>query len=101
MKINEEGKPVNFLQTPLDYAMFVIAKDCFESQINTKIGYEAGLANLTFETSLVYGCALDIRINGFSQKIFQFAYLFIENLIEFTESKLENSQLLIKDFEVI
>ena len=46
--------------------MFAIVKDCFESVINEKIGYEASLANLTFETNLVDGCALDIRINGFS-----------------------------------
>ena len=65
-RFNDEGKPVNFLQTPMDYAMFAIAKDCFESVINEKIGYEASLANLTFETNLVDGLALDIRIYGFS-----------------------------------
>ena len=83
-RFNEEGKPVNFLQTPMDYAMLAIAKDSFESQINEKIGYEASLANLTFETNLVDGCALDIRIFGFSQKIFEFATLFIDYLIEFS-----------------
>ena len=78
---NTEGKPVNFLQTPLDYAMFAIAKDCFESQIYSKVGYEASLANLTFEVKLISGCALEFKINGFSQKIFEFATIFIDNLM--------------------
>ena len=74
--------------------MFAIAKDCFESQINTKIGYEASLANLTFETTLVEGCALEIRINGFSQKIFEFATFFIKSLIDFGKNPFELSQVL-------
>ena len=63
---NEDGKPINSLKSPRDYAMFALAKDCFESEINSKIGYEASLANLKFETRLVDGVALDIKINGFS-----------------------------------
>ena len=61
-----------------------LSKKKSQSQINEKIGYEASLANLTFETNLVDGCALDIRIFGFSQKIFEFATLFIDYLIEFS-----------------
>ena len=74
--------------------MFFIAKDCFESQIDSKIGYEASLANLTFETSLIDGCVLDMKINGFSQKIFEFATLFISNLMEFSKNKVDHQQVL-------
>ena len=56
--------------TPADIAMFAIAEECFRSQINAKIGYEAGLANLQFEINLVDQCAIAVKINGFSQKIF-------------------------------
>ena len=74
--------------------MFFIAKDCFESQIDYKIGYEASLANLTFETSLIDGSVLDMKINGFSQKIFEFATLFISNLMEFSKNKVDHQQVL-------
>ena len=73
--------------------MFAIAKDCFESQINSKIGYEASLANLKFETRLVDGVALEIKINGFSQKILEFAALFIDNLIEFKYNSVNHTQI--------
>ena len=88
---NELGKPVNFLQTPHDYAMFSIAKNCFESQLNSRIGFEAQLANLTAEIKLVDGCALDIKINGFSQKIFQFATDYIQNLVDFVNCEFDRS----------
>ena len=91
---NEFGKPVNFLQTPHDYAMFSIAKNCFESQLNSRIGFEAKLANLTAEIKLVDGCALDIKINGFSQKIFQFATDYIQNLVDFVNCEFDRSQYL-------
>ena len=91
---NEFGKPVNFLQTPHDYAMFSIAKNCFESQLNSRIGFEAKLANLTAEIKLVDGCALDIKINGFSQKIFQYATDYIQNLVDFVYCEFDRSQYL-------
>ena len=89
--VNSEGKSVCFLQTPLDYAMFAVAKDCFVSQINQSVGHEASLANINFETDLLDGCVLDIQINGFSQKLFEFAGLFIDNLMEFASRKFRDS----------
>ena len=44
--------------------------------------------------NLLQGCALEIKINGFSQKIFDFSELFIKNLIEFSKETIEEEQIL-------
>ena len=85
---------MNFLETPHDVAMFEIAEDCFESTMNKKVGYEAGLANISYDIENVEECAIDIEISGFSQKIFNFAELFIDILLTSAPTEFEHSQVL-------
>ena len=58
------------------------------------MGYEASLADLTFETRLNEGCAFDLVIKGFSQKIFDFATLFINSLIELANNEFDHTNVL-------
>ena len=58
------------------------------------MGYEAGLADLTFETKLNEGCAFDIVIKGFSQKIFAFATLFVDSLVELANNEFSQTDVL-------
>ena len=74
--------------------MFEIAEDCFESTMKKKVGYEASLANISYDIENVDECALDIEISGFSQKIFNFAELFIDMLLDSANTEFDHLQVL-------
>ena len=49
LRQNQDGKPLNFLETPYDYAMFHVVQDCFDNTMKKQVGYEASLANISYE----------------------------------------------------
>ena len=69
--------------------MYNIMKDCFDSVVTKKIGFEAQLANITHDWHEVEEVAIGLEISGFSQKIFEFAKTFIDILLECAETEFE------------
>ena len=74
--------------------MFEVVNDCFDNTMKKKVGFEAGLANISYDLSNIEDCAINIRISGFSHKIFNFAELFIDMLHESANTEFEHSQVL-------
>ena len=77
-RYTKDGKAVSFLRTPADFTLFKVMKDCLESTITGKVGFEAKLANCTYSVDLVEEMAVHIRINGYSDKLFDFATIFLD-----------------------
>ena len=77
-----DSKPINYLETEEDFALFAVMKDCLESTVNKRIGYEAKLANVEFSFETVEEMVIRIKITGYSQKLFDFAQNFIDIMLE-------------------
>ena len=84
-------KPVSCLLTPNDVAMWSIVEDCFESTMSKVVGYEATLSNIFYDIKNVNDCAIQIQIQGFASKIFLFAEMFIDCLLEYANKEFEQS----------
>ena len=86
-----------FLETPDDFALFGVLKDCMESTINQRVGYEAQLANFSYSFESTEEMGIHLRFSGYSQKIFTFATRYIDIMIEcakkggFEEGQVDNS----------
>jgi len=73
-----EGKSLSYLQTPKDFALFKVMKDCFRSELTKDVGYEAQLAHVTYSMSTIEEMAVRISISGFSDKLFDFTKIYID-----------------------
>ena len=85
------AKPVSCFKTPNDIAMWHIVEDCFESMMLKLVGYEAKLANITYDIDILEDCAIQIIIQGFASKIFLFAKMFIDCLLEYADKEFEQA----------
>ena len=57
-------------------------KNCLMETVSKKVGYEAGLANVGFDFEIVEEMAIRIWISGYSEKLFNFAEIFIDTMLE-------------------
>jgi secreted Zn-dependent insulinase-like peptidase len=71
--------------------MWAIVEDCFESTMLKLVGYEASLANIDYDINEVEDCAIKVSIQGFASKIFLFAEMFIDCLLEYANKEFEQS----------
>ena len=62
-----------FLETPEDFALFNVMSDCLLSTVESMVGYEAQLANFSYEFETTEEMGVHMRFSGYSDKIFQFA----------------------------
>ena len=76
-----DGKPITYLESPKDFALFDVMKRCLKQTITKQVGYEAKLANVTYKFSSVEEMAVRIKITGYSEKLLQFAELFIDIML--------------------
>ena len=90
-----DSKPITFLETPEDFALFAVMKNCLTEAITKKVGYEAGLANVGYEIEIVEEMAIRIWISGYSQKLFNFAEILIDTMLECAkQGGFEHSQVM-------
>ena len=80
-----EGKSLCYLQTAKDFALFKVMKDCFRSELTKDVGYEAQLAHVTYSMSTIEEMAVRISISGFSDKLFDFTKIYIDQLFKCAE----------------
>lgn len=75
---HSNGKPLTFLSTPEDFALFDVMVNCLKSTVNRRIGDEAKLAHIDYDFESVNDMAVNIKISGFSDKVFLFAEMFLD-----------------------
>ena len=65
-------------------ALYNLAIACYEDVLRKSVGYEAELANIytNVNTDMLDDVSIDFTIEGFSHKIFVFAELFIDTLLD-------------------
>ena len=79
-KTNKD-KPVSFFETEKDFALFQVFRDCFSQKLIKQIGYEAELAHMRYSFQTVEEMAINIKIRGYSDKIFEFIKIYIELML--------------------
>ena len=85
-RFNEHERPNTFLESPKDFALFRVMKDCLKQTVINKIGYEAMLAHMKYSLSSLDDIAVKIEVSGYSDRLFEFAGLFLDILFECAES---------------
>ena len=71
-----------FLQSPGDFALFSVMKDCLNHIIQDRVGYEASLAHLDVSLTNVDDMAVCLELTGFSDKLFAYSEIVIDILLE-------------------
>ena len=78
---DKQSKPVSFLQTPEDYALFRVMHDCFNATLTKLIGYEAKHAHVEYSMKSYEEMQICINIKGFSDNLLKFAVEYIDILL--------------------
>ena len=81
-RYNSAGKPVCFLETPKDYALFKVMTTCLEDKVTLLVGYEAELADMTYEITSNEEMAVCLRFSGYASTLLRFAETFITIMLE-------------------
>ena len=63
--------------------MFRVLKSCLKSVVTETIGYEAQLAEINYKFASIDDIAVRISITGYSDKIFEFAKIYLDTLFEY------------------
>ena len=74
----ENQKPLTYLKTPEDFALFKVMTNCLKRTIMKKVGQEIQIAQINFEFESVDDIAFNIKIAGFSDKLLLFAKILLE-----------------------
>ena len=73
MRHNTQGKPRTYLETPEDFALFKVMRNCLMETVTNRVGYEAELANVSFKIESVEEMAVKVTFEGYSDKLVDFA----------------------------
>ena len=65
-----------------DFGLFWVLRDCLISTVKKRVGYEASLAHVESDIETVEEMAISLTFRGFSDKLFIFAEIFIDILLE-------------------
>lgn len=68
----------SILLSPQDRALLYVLTDCLKQQVNKEIGYEANLASIEYSAKGFEDQGLQLRFEGYSDKLFVFATKFLE-----------------------
>jgi len=74
----DEGDSSSFLKTAKDKAKFSVLVDCIIDRVNKEVGYEANLAHISYEVKRFAEMGLSLALEGYSDKIFNFAAIFVD-----------------------
>ena len=81
----KDKKPRSWLKSPKDFAIFEVMIGCINQRVTQKIGFEANLAQIDHEISLVEEMALRIKVVGYSGTCLEFAAELLEIFKECSE----------------
>ena len=80
-RLTQAGKLFTYLETARDHVMFRVLKSCLKNEVTEKIGYEASLAEIHFKFSSLNDIGVKITIRGYSDKVLDFAKIYLDILI--------------------
>ena len=77
------GRPVTYLKDPMDHVLFRVMKGCLKAVFTEKYGYDAQLAHINYRFAGIDDVAIRIDITGYSDKIFEFARIYLDTIKEY------------------
>ena len=93
------GKQVTYLETARDQVMFRVLKGCLKAVVTESIGYEASVADIHYKFQSLEDVGVRITINGYSDKLLDFAKVYLDKLIECGVSQSFEKQVLLQSMQ--